>query len=170
MVRAKWLFAVVAAMVCSALLAAQAPPTPARKPAPGPWRFIGVQPCLNPEGNAIACMPQPQTMAVKAGRLFDSVTGQMLMRQVVLVTGERIVDVGPEGQVKIPAGVPVIDLSQATLLPGLIDVHTHMFNNRTMAMSTERSMLIAIQNLQADLNAGVTAARDMSSHGNGYAD
>ena len=45
-----------------------------------------------------------------------------------------------------------------------------MFNNPTPKMSRERSTIIAIQNLQSDLRAGFTAARDMSSHGNGYAD
>jgi imidazolonepropionase-like amidohydrolase len=102
--------------------------------------------------------------------LFDSASGQMLSKQVVLLQGERITDVGPEAQIKIPAGAQVIDLSQATVLPGLIDAHTHMFNNRTPTTTTERAMLIAIQNVQADLRAGFTAARDMSSHGNGYAD
>jgi imidazolonepropionase-like amidohydrolase len=56
------------------------------------------------------------------------------------------------------------------VLPGLIDAHTHMFNNPTPGMSREASTLIAIQNLQAELRAGFTAARDMTSHGNGYAD
>jgi hypothetical protein len=56
------------------------------------------------------------------------------------------------------------------VLPGLIDAHTHMYNTRPAGMSTERSMLVAIQNLQADLHAGITTARDMSSHGNGFGD
>jgi imidazolonepropionase-like amidohydrolase len=109
-------------------------------------------------------------MAVRAGRLFDSKTGQMLTRQVVLLEGERITDVGPEAQVRIPAAAQVIDLSQATVLPGLIDAHTHMFNDPEPGMSRETSTLIAIHNLQADLRAGFTAARDMSSHSNGYGD
>jgi imidazolonepropionase-like amidohydrolase len=102
--------------------------------------------------------------------LFDSLTGQMLSKQMVVLTGERIAEVGPEGQVRIPSGAQVIDLSQATVLPGLIDAHTHIYNTRRPNWTTERSTLMAIQNAQADLQAGFTAARDMSSHGNGYGD
>jgi len=102
--------------------------------------------------------------------MFNSKTGQMLAKQVIVLAGERITEVGPAAQVKIPVGAQVIDLSQSTVLPGLIDAHTHMFNTRGPKGTAEASMLIAVQNAQADLRAGFTTARDMSSHGNGYAD
>jgi imidazolonepropionase-like amidohydrolase len=87
-----------------------------------------------------------------------------------VLQGDRISEVGSAASVKIPTDAQVIDLSQATVLPGLIDAHTHMFNNPKPGMSRETSTLIAIHNLQADLNAGFTSARDMTSHGNGYGD
>ena len=85
-------------------------------------------PCFGSDGGASSARRRRRPIAIRAGRLFDSKTGQMLTNQVVLLDGERITDVGPEAQVKIPAGAQVIDLSQATVLPGLIDAHTHMFN------------------------------------------
>lgn len=148
----------------AAILGAQVQPPPA------PWRGAGPTPCVGSDGGVYRCPPAPQAIAVRAGRLFDSKTGRMLTKQVVLIAGERIAAVGPEGQVKIPAGDRVIDLSQATVLPGLIDAHTHMFNTRRPKGTTEQSMLIAVQNVQADLRAGFTTARDMSTHGNGYGD
>jgi imidazolonepropionase-like amidohydrolase len=108
--------------------------------------------------------------AIRAGRLFDSVNGRVLTKQVILLSGDRIAEVGPEDRVKIPPGTEVVDLSQATVLPGLIDAHTHMFNQRGPKGTTEASMLMAVQNAQADLRAGFTSARDMTSHGNGYGD
>ena len=94
----------------------------------------------------------------------------MLTKQVILIVGERIAEVGPEGQVRIQAGTPVIDLSTAVVLPGLVDAHSHMYDTRRPGMSVERSALIAINNAQATLRAGFTAARDMGSHNNGYGD
>ena len=135
-----------------------------------PWRGAGPQACFGADGGALQCAPAARTIAVKAGRLFDSKAGRMLTNQVIVLQGERITDVGPAAQVKIPAGAEVIDLSNATVLPGLIDAHTHMFNTPKAGMSREASTLIAIQHLQSDLRAGFTAVRDMSTHGNGYGD
>ncbi len=154
----------LAAILHAAILCAQVQPPPA------PWRGAGKTPCVGSDGGVLQCPPAPVTIAVRAGRLFDPKTGQMLTRQVVILTGDRITEVGAEGQTKIPAGAQVIDLRQATVLPGMIDAHTHMFNNRGPKGTTEKSMLIGVQNVQADLRAGFTAARDMSSHGNGYGD
>src|SRR5262245_58351571 len=140
------------------------------QPVQTPWRGAGRAPCAGPDGGFYQCPPAARLIAVRAGRLFDSEAGVMRTRQVVVVQGDRISAVGPEGQVAIPANAHVVDLSRATVLPGLIDAHTHMFNTRGPKMTTEAAMLIAVQNMQADLRAGVTAARDMTSHGNGYGD
>jgi imidazolonepropionase-like amidohydrolase len=152
-------------VVAATTLWAQAAPIP-----PASWRGAGPPPCAGPDGGAYQCPPAARTIAVRAGRLFDSRTGRLLTKQILVLHGERITDVGPEAQIKIPAGAQVVDLGQATVLPGLIDAHTHMFNTRGPKTTTEAAMLIAVQNAQADLRAGFTAARDMTSHGNGYGD
>src|SRR5271170_6423154 len=73
--------------------------------------------------------PPPEGVAIRAGRLFDPRTGTNLANQVIVVQGDRITDVGPADRVKIPAGARVIDLSNATVLPGLIDRHVHLFQD-----------------------------------------
>ena len=65
----------------------------------------------------LQCPPRPRVIAVRAGRLFDSKTGQMLTKQVVVIAGDRITEVGPEGQVKIPAGAQVIDFRTRRCCP-----------------------------------------------------
>src|SRR3977135_2159447 len=65
--------------------------------------------------------PPAQVVAVRAGRLFDSRSGAMLVNQIVLIKGDRITDVGPA--VAIPPGAQVIDLSMAPGLPGMLAAH-----------------------------------------------
>jgi imidazolonepropionase-like amidohydrolase len=122
-------------------------------------------------GRGQAAAPSTVVVAVHAGRLFDSKAGQMLTKQVVLVQGERIIEVGPEGQVTIPSGAQVIDLSQATVLPGLIDGHSHIFEDSDPVNRTAvASAFVALKNAQACMLAGFTTMRDLGSHGNGYSD
>src|ERR1700688_2927390 len=157
------------AAACGILLSTTALCAQGQAPA-APWRGAGKTPCVGSDGGGEQCPTAPSVIAIRAGHMFDSKTGQMRNSQVVLLNGERITAVGPEAQIKIPSGVQVIDLSHATVLPGLIDGHTHMFNARKPAGTTEDYMLIAVQNVQASLRAGFTAARDMTTHGNGFGD
>ena len=151
-------------------------PIPPDEPAPtvrtAPWRMAGNVPCVGPWGHIYECPPPPATVAIRAGRLFDSIGGRMLAGQVIIVHGQKIAEVGPEGTVRIPAGALVIDLRNATVLPGFIDTHTHVFNTRSEGnkLSADASMLLAVENARANLLAGFTTLRDMDSHGNGYQD
>jgi imidazolonepropionase-like amidohydrolase len=110
-------------------------------------------------------------VAVRAGRLFDSKSGQMLTKQVVLIQGERITEVGPEGKITIPAGARVIDLTRATVMPGFIDGHSHVFESAPEKGQTQLDVaFIAAASAEDCLLAGFTTMRDAGSHGNGNAD
>ncbi|MGB2890314.1 MAG: amidohydrolase family protein [Candidatus Acidiferrales bacterium] len=108
-----------------------------------------------------------QEVAVRAGRMFDPKSGTNLTNQVVLINGDRITDVGPADRVKVPAGARVIDLSQATVLPGLIDGHVHFTD---AAGGLQHQMMVALNTATQSLNAGFTTQVAMGSHGGGYAD
>ena len=68
---------------------------------------------------------EPAVIAVRAGRLVDVDQGQVRRDQVILIRGDRITAVQP-ASARLPAGARVIDLSRATVVPGLIDCHTHL--------------------------------------------
>jgi imidazolonepropionase-like amidohydrolase len=107
--------------------------------------------------------PPDQVVAIRAGQLFDSRTGVMVPNQVVLIRGDRIIDVGPS--VQIPAGARVIDLGQATVMPGMIDAHVHV---NTGGASLAMRAITALANAQTDLAAGFTTVADMDSRGTFY--
>ena len=106
--------------------------------------------------------PPAQVVAVRAGRLFDAKAGRMLSNQVVVIKGDRITAVG--GSAPIPPGARVIDLSAATVLPGMIDGHVHT-NEPTPNESVEHRTMVMIQSAQRDLDAGFTTIVDMDSRG-----
>jgi imidazolonepropionase-like amidohydrolase len=117
--------------------------------------------------------------AIRAGRLLDPEAGRILTNQIIVVTGNRITDVGPN--VSIPAGAQVIDLSRMTVMPGLVDSHNHLAltykpepeNNvyyyTYVADSTALRAIEAASNGMQMLAAGFTVVRDLGNNGN-YAD
>src|SRR6202049_3778528 len=117
--------------------------------------------------SAVLSAQAPQVVAVRAGRMFDPKSGTNLTNQVVLISGDRITDVGPADGVKVPAGARVIDLSQATVMPGLIDGHVHLTDAEG---GLQHQMMVALYNATQSLKAGFTTQVAMGSHGGGYAD
>ena len=105
--------------------------------------------------------PATQVIAIRAGRLFDSRTGTLLSNQIVLVRGDRIADLG--SSLAIPPDARVIDLSGATVLPGMIDAHVHVYPSDELSEATRT--IVAVANAQADLEAGFTTVLDMDSRG-----
>ena len=104
--------------------------------------------------------PPAQGLAVRAGRLFDPKSGTNLSNQIILIKGDRITDVGPAANIRIPQGMPVIDLSRATVLPGLIDHHVHLMREQPNdGREAYRGLHYALKNL----NAGFTTLVDMGS-------
>ncbi len=105
--------------------------------------------------------PPTQVVAIRAGRLFDSRAGTLTNNQVIVIRGDRIADIGPA--VAIPPDARVIDLSAATVLPGMVDAHVHLFPADDLSESTRT--IVGVANAQTDLNAGFTTVLDMDSRG-----
>jgi len=116
--------------------------------------------------------PQPVTaVALKAGHLLDVRSGQYRRDQVILIEGDRIQTVGSASEVQIPAGAKVVDLSSRTVLPGLIDCHTHLTFSpftgayRALSISVPREALLGARNARVTLEAGFTTVRNVGASG-----
>jgi len=115
-----------------------------------------------------------RAIVLHAARLLDIQAGKVVSPGEVLVQGERIVEAG--STVSHPAGAVVIDLGDATLLPGLIDAHVHLFlhpgaeDMQTVQESVPQRTIMATLGARDDLMAGFTAERDMGTEGAGSAD
>ena len=117
-----------------------------------------------------------QVTAIKCGRLLNPTDGSITQNAVIIVRGERIEQVG--ATIAIPAGAKVIDLSGYTVLPGLIDCHTHVLlqpedERGAPPVITKSQAFRTVQAVAAakrDLEAGFTTMRDLDSEGAGFAD
>ena len=109
-------------------------------------------------------------VAVHAGRLLDVKTGKMLADQTLVIEDGRIVSMAASAEAKIPTDAVRIDLPNATVLPGLIDAHTHLtseprFGYDRLAISVPREALIGAKNARVTLLAGFTTARNVGARG-----
>lgn len=113
-----------------------------------------------------------QTTVIRAARLIDGTGAAPIENGVVVVTGDRIVAAGAHGRVQAPAGARVIDLGDATLMPGLIDAHTHIIgrglSDPGAATSSVRDFssfgaILGTANAEKTLMAGFTTIRNLGS-------
>jgi imidazolonepropionase-like amidohydrolase len=128
-------------------------------------------------GGASAPPPDSSSILLRPAAIFDGVDGRVHAGWQVLVKGDRIVAVGPS--LVAPAGARIIDLAGDTLMPGMIEGHSHLFLHpydeaswddqvlhEPLALRTAR----AVANARATLRAGFTSERDLGTEGAGYAD
>ncbi len=122
------------------------------------------QPAARPAGKVI----------VHAGKLLDVRTGKTLTDQAIVIEGDKISSVGPFAQARRSADDRLVDLSNATVLPGLTDAHTHLTMNpqdvgpRGLTISIPRQTLTGARNARITLEAGFTTVRNVGA--DGYSD
>src|SRR5580692_6487710 len=132
-------------------------------------------------GGQQASLPSAQVTVIRAGTLIDGKSGKPRRDQVILIRGNRIESVSDAGAANVPASVTIIDLSEQTLLPGLIDSHTHIFLqgedptqggydanilNAPLALRAARATVSARRALEQSF----TTLRDVETEGAGYGD
>ena len=140
--------------------------------------LIGTSPASRAEDNG----KKPKVTVVKAGRMIDVREGRVLTDRVILVEGERIAKIGDAASLlkEAPADAVVVDLSKATVLPGLIDCHTHVLLQGDITQADYDEQLlkesIPYRTIRATMAArtavmnGFTAIRDLETEGAMYAD
>ena len=110
-------------------------------------------------------------VVIRAGHLLDVKTGNTVSGQAIVIEGDKIVGVGPASAAKPPADAQIIDLPNATVLPGLIDAHTHLTYDvssvgyASLGISVPREALIGAKNARVTLLAGFTTVRNVGARG-----
>ena len=127
--------------------------------------LLGVSPAQQAEPK-----PAPKVTYIEAGRLFDGTGDAVREKMIIVVEGDRIQSVGPAAGTTIPAGATVLDLSRATVLPGLIDCHTHLGARADrydpiydFKDTPFQSAFAGVLNARKTLEAGFTTVRDVGS-------
>lgn len=128
--------------------------------------------------SAALAQTAPKRVAIRAGRLIDGKGGAPITNALILVEGDKITSVTPGGTP--PAGAEVIDLSGSTVLPGLIDTHTHIllqgditaadYDEQLLKQSIPYRAVLAARNARLALDHGITTMRDLETEGAMYAD
>jgi imidazolonepropionase-like amidohydrolase len=121
-------------------------------------------------GQSVSGQSAPKAVVLHAGHLLDVKTGKLLSDQTLVIENGRITSVGPSAQTNAPADAVRIDLPGATVLPGLIDAHTHLtmdptFGYERLAISIPREALIGAKNARVTLEAGFTTVRNVGADG-----
>jgi imidazolonepropionase-like amidohydrolase len=120
-----------------------------------------------------------QAVALAPERVFDGMTPTPHREWLVLVSGARIVAAGPAGEIEVPAEARLIELPGMTLLPGLIEGHSHLllhpydetsWNDQVLREPLALRVARATAGARATLIAGITTERDLGTEGAGYAD
>ncbi len=140
------------------------------------WLGICAFICSGAAGQAKA--PAPRKVAIRAGKLIDGKSDKPVANALIVIEGDKIVSVTPGGSA--PAGMDVIDLSRATVLPGFMDVHTHVllqgditaaeYDEQLLKQSIPYRAILAARNARIALEHGFTAMRDLETEGAMYAD
>ncbi len=138
-----------------------------------------INPLISQMGTQSATTQVETVYLLKPAHVFDGETAQLHDDWVVLVRGERIEAAGPTNGIKAPADAKVIDLPRMTLLPGLIEAHSHVllhpytetvWNDQVAHESLSLRVARATNHLRNTLLAGFTTIRDLGTEGAGYAD
>jgi imidazolonepropionase-like amidohydrolase len=113
---------------------------------------------------------QSATTVIQAGHLLDIKSGRTIDNATVVIQGDKIVSVGPPQWGNPPANLKTINLREATLLPGLIDAHTHLtfdpvFGYQELGISIPKEALIGAKNARLTLEAGFTTVRNVGAKG-----
>ena len=143
------------------------------------WGAIGAVLAIGMAWSTSGAGSQGGTYVLRPARVFTAEDSTVHPGWVVVVEGEKIAAVGPVEKVKVPAGAVAVDLPDATLLPGLMDLHSHLFlhpydealwNDQVLKEPVEYRTIAAVRYAADTLRSGFTTLRDLGTEGAGYAD